>query len=374
MRAVRDAAVLLVLVLSAATGISGQTSVPPDWTTTQKKALQLTLDGRYKDAIAMVEPVVKVYPQFADGHMWLGMAYEEMGRQHALSGDRMGALKALDTAVLHMNQGFELGGSQDPEVIIRGLVDLLGFLGRTDARQKTIVAAVARYPGLPVPHWYAVRQALESGTDVADPLRTARAGIPSSDVSARLDYAGYLAASVDHAPPSAKVLLMTEVNELCEAAVKMRPGDRDVTAAVSRIRNQLAVAATPVDTTTGPAADETSATLALRMIASAQMTYSAVCASGFYAPSLGALARPARGENSGFLSDQMVPPDGSSALERRGYRIEMTGTPAPKSPVSCNGVKAGGSASDFSVTARPLPGRSGRSLRIDQSGSVTAIQ
>src|SRR5262249_32943335 len=104
------------------------------------------------------------------------------------------------------------------------------------------------------------------------------------------------------------------------------------------------------------------------------MVYSSTCATGFYAPSLGALARPARGGTASFLSDDLVPPGGSAALERYGYRIEMSVTPAPKSPASCNGVSAGGSVAGVSVTARPLSGRSGRSLRIDESGTLTAIQ
>jgi hypothetical protein len=61
-------------------------------------------------------------------------------------------------------------------------------------------------------------------------------------------------------------------------------------------------------------------------------------------------------------------------LEQYGYRIEMTAPPASKSPASCNGIAAGGSSAAFSVTARPLPGRSGKSFRIDESGALTAIQ
>jgi hypothetical protein len=225
-----------------------------------------------------------------------------------------------------------------------------------------------------VVHWYAVRLALEKGAEIAGPLRTARAAIPRTDVSARLDYASYLAALVDHAPSSAKSALIAEVNALCDDATKARPGDRHVEEEVSRIKKQVAIAASPVDTSKGPVADEAGLTGALRAIASAQMTYSAVCATGFFAPTLHALGRPASGSTSGLLSADLVPAGGSSGLDRYGYRIEMTAEPAPESPASCNGAKAGGSASDFAVTARPLPGRSGRSLRIDQSGTLTAVQ
>jgi len=373
-RASRRVTTLTVLLVGLTCAALAQTGGPPDWTATMSKAKQFTLDGRHKDAIAVLEPVVNAYPKFADAHVWLGIAYEAMGREQAADGDRVGALKALDTAVLHMNHGFELGGGENPEIAIRGLVDLLGLLGRTEARKKTIATAVARYPGLPVVHWYAVQLAVEEGAAITDSLRTARAGIPGTEVSARLDYAGYLAALVNHAPTSAKGALITEVNALCDEAAKARPGDRRVNEEVSRIKKQLAIAATPVDATRGPAADEAGVTGVLRAIVSAQATYSAVCSVGFFASTLDVLGRPASGSSSGVLSADLVPAAGHSVLERYGYRIEMTTTPAPKSPASCNGVKAGGSASDFSVTARPLPGRSGRSLRIDQSGNVTAIQ
>ena len=97
MRAVRHAAALLALLLSATTSVFGQTSVPPDRTATLSKAKQLTFDSRNKDAIALLEPVVNAYPKFADGHVWLGIAYEAMGREQAAGGDRVGALKVLDT-------------------------------------------------------------------------------------------------------------------------------------------------------------------------------------------------------------------------------------------------------------------------------------
>jgi hypothetical protein len=142
---------------------------------------------------------------------------------------------------------------------------------------------------------------------------------------------------------------------------------------VGRIKNQLAIAATPVDATKGPAADEAGVTGALRAIVAAQSVFSAVCSTGFFAPTLDALGHPARGSNTGVLSADLVPPAGSTALERYGYRIEMTATSSPKSPASCNGVAAGASAAAFTVMARPLPRRSGRSFRIDQDGTLTTI-
>jgi hypothetical protein len=176
---------------------------------------------------------------------------------------------------------------------------------------------------------------------------------------------------VSEASPSAQGSLVAEVQALCNEAAKARPGDRGVAADVHRIQERLAIAKTPVDRTKGPAADEAGVQGALRAIASAQAVYSSSCAVGFYAPTLAALGRPARGSSDTRLSADLVPPDGGTVLERYGYRIEMTAPPSPKSPASCNGVAAGGSAAAFSVTARPMPQRSGRSFRIDDSGRIT---
>src|SRR5512145_2811863 len=106
----------------------------------------------------------------------------------------------------------------------------------------------------------------------------------------------------------------------------------------------------------------------LRALASGQITYSAVCAFGFFAPSLEALAKPEPGNKTGFILSTDVPAKGAKVLEKWHYRIEMTAVPDPKSPASCNGVPAGGSAKTWSATARPMPGYRGKSYKIDAEG------
>lgn len=54
-------------------------------------------------------------------------------------------------------------------------------------------------------------------------------------------------------------------------------------------------------------------------------------------------------------------------LEKYGYRIEMTAKPSAQSPAS-------GSADTFLVTARPMPGTTGRSFQIDAEGRLTEIK
>ncbi len=69
-----------------------------------------------------------------------------------------------------------------------------------------------------------------------------------------------------------------------------------------------------------------------------------------------------------------MPAKGAAVLERYRYRIEMTAKPSAKSPASCNGVPAGGAAETFVIIARPLPGQTGKSFRIDAEGTLTEMK
>lgn len=135
----------------------------------------------------------------------------------------------------------------------------------------------------------------------------------------------------------------------------------------------LVVIATTISAQLLPA-DENGVRSTLRGIASGQLTYSAVCASGFFASSLEALAKPEPGKKQGFILASDVPAKGAKFLEKWHYRIEMTAAPDSKSPASCNGVPAGKSAKTWSATARPMPGFRGKSYRINADGELSEIQ
>ena len=121
-----------------------------------------------------------------------------------------------------------------------------------------------------------------------------------------------------------------------------------------------------------PPSDEGGARSTLLAITSGQIAYSVECGF-FYATTLAALATPPPGQKNGFINSFLAPTGNATVLERYGYRIEMTATPSPKSP-RCNGQPAGGSSATFAVTARPMPGFSGRSFRIDANGTLTVIK
>jgi hypothetical protein len=118
---------------------------------------------------------------------------------------------------------------------------------------------------------------------------------------------------------------------------------------------------------------EAGATSTLRGIVVGQVTYSAICGNGFYAPTLETLAKPKPGEQSGFILDTDLPRPGTTVLEKYRYRIEMTAPASPDSPAGCSGVPAGQSAKTFSITARP-DGIRAKSFRIDHEGNLTEIQ
>lgn len=121
-------------------------------------------------------------------------------------------------------------------------------------------------------------------------------------------------------------------------------------------------------------ADENGVRSTLRAIASGQFAYSAACAPGFFAPSFEALARPEPGMKQGFILSSDAPARGAKFLQKWQYRIEMTAPPDSNSPASCNGVPARRSAKTWSATARPMPGFSGKSYRINQDGELSEIQ
>lgn len=365
------AASLLIATVAGTT--AAQSAGPADWPATERTVRDLVYGDRHADAIALLVPVAKAHPRFADAQAWLGTAYESMGRAQAAS-NPMAALTTLDTAVGHFQRALDLGGGTMPEVTVPALVDLLALLRKDTERRSAIAAGVARFPALPVVHRYAVALALDDGADVAPALRTARAGIPAADVRGRLDHADSLARLVETAPAAAQAALVAEVQALCDAALKARPGDRRVADDVRRVRGQLAIATTPVDRSRGPAANEAGVQGALRAIVSAQAAYSATCGAGFYAATLDVLGRPPADGSTPYLPADLVPPQGGRVLERYGYVIAVTATPDTAAPRSCNGAAAGTSSRSYAVIARPMAGRSGRAFRIDQDGTMTAIQ
>lgn len=91
---------------------------------------------------------------------------------------------------------------------------------------------------------------------------------------------------------------------------------------------------------------------AVRAIITAQVTYAAMCGSGFYSPNLVNLGVPATGVTEGFVSPDLAT---AKTITKSGYVLTMGSStgPAVDAPASCNGLPPGTMAGGFYVTATP---------------------
>lgn len=349
---------------------------PPGWSETRRKAMDLTLEGKDREVLAMYEQWVAKHPNFADGHFMLGAAHESVARALITSraADAQATrIKHFEAAAVHMRRGLELAGPEASFFMMRSLIDLHGPIGlnRPAEYEKLVREGVTRYPAEPHAHAYLLALLATKGEPIDSAARAARAAIPKG-ADARVDLAGALVAHVadfGRLTPTLAPALLPEALRLIDEALKLKPND----AAALRVQGDIR-AAMQLTSSQLPPADEVGVRGILRAIVSAQITYFAVCGNGFYAPTLAILARPEPGKTLGFLGADLVPAGGSTVLEKSRYRIEMSAAPSPKSTASCNGVPAGGSAGTFSVVARPLKGFVGRAFRIDADGNLTEIK
>lgn len=132
----------------------------------------------------------------------------------------------------------------------------------------------------------------------------------------------------------------------------------------------LAALAIPGVNRARAAANESAAIGSLRVINSAQYSYTVSCGFGFYAPSLTILATPPpTSPGDGFISDDLS----SDPSTKSSYLITLTaGAVAPGALASCNGVPAGSLVWTYYVGADPLPNGGTRFFGMNQAGTVYA--
>ena len=112
----------------------------------------------------------------------------------------------------------------------------------------------------------------------------------------------------------------------------------------------LAVIATPRLLLAKQSAGSASAIGSLRAINSAELSFALTCGGGFYAPALTQLGHPPAGSPQAFISPSLASAD---TVTTAGYLIQITGTPFPGAPGSCNGVAAGALSQGFKGGADP---------------------
>jgi prepilin-type N-terminal cleavage/methylation domain-containing protein len=113
---------------------------------------------------------------------------------------------------------------------------------------------------------------------------------------------------------------------------------------------------------------EASTIASLRTLVSAQASYAATCASGFFAPTVAALS-------SGTGSSAFVGPEfRTDTTDRFGYRIRFTAGPvARNAPRTCNGIAAGRTRQSYFIAADPLYVGSGQGVRHFGTGQGITI-
>jgi len=89
----------------------------------------------------------------------------------------------------------------------------------------------------------------------------------------------------------------------------------------------------------------------LRAINSAELTYALTCGNGFYAPNLKTLGTAPPGSNAPFISPDLGE---ANSVQKAGYLIQLTATPYPGSPATCNGLPVGGAGQGFKAGADPI--------------------
>lgn len=104
------------------------------------------------------------------------------------------------------------------------------------------------------------------------------------------------------------------------------------------------------------AAGAASAIGSMRAINSAELTYALTCGNGFYSPNLTTLGIAPVGSNEAFITPSLSE---SNAVVKSGYTIQITATPYPGSPPTCNGLAGGAAGQGFIAAADPSePGNS----------------
>ena len=193
-----------IVTLVAVRSMAGQTArflktPPPGWSEAVQTMMDLTLDGKHQEVIALAGKWAAKYPTFVDAHLMLGGGYESLGRdllrvkKDATSAERV---KLYETAASHYRRAFELGGER-PELTIRTLIDIYGSiaLNRPAEKEKVVREAVVRYPASPLAHSELITLLLVKGEQpaaVEKAVAAARARLPKT-VDARLDVGRQLA-------------------------------------------------------------------------------------------------------------------------------------------------------------------------------------
>lgn len=247
----------LIAQSSAAAGPAGQ--APPqrpaaprpdtaEWRATLDKTLQLAIDGKDEEVVAIYEGYVAKYPRFAEGHGMLGGAHEALARRPGTP--PAVRVAQLEIAAKHMERAFELWGDEGAWVPIRSLVDIYGAppfgLDRPDRRRAVVAEAARRFPAEPQTHVERARLLIEDSktNELEAALRAASAAVPNMPAS-RAELADGLWGLAPGAPTDAAMLLASESLAAIDEAVKAHPDSIRALEAKARLCRDQALLSLP---------------------------------------------------------------------------------------------------------------------------------
>jgi hypothetical protein len=353
----------------------GPQTSPPGWSETKRQARALSLEGKDLEVVALYEQWVAKHPDFPEGHFRLGGAHESFAGTlvvNRVPDHRPARLKHLEAAAVHMRRGLQLAGPGRSFFMMRALIELHGPIGldRPAEYERLVRQSVAQYPAEPEAHGYLLGLLADKGEPIGTAARAARAVIPAGP-DGRVALASALVVQVGRLGSLTWALaptLLPEASLLIDEALTLKPDHSSARRIRANIYAMGAMASAP------RSADEAVVNSVMRAIAVGQANYALGCGEGYYAPTLAILATPRPGQTDGFVGAHLMPTKGATLLYKDGYRIEMTAEPSPTSPVSCQGVRAGGSAERFFLVARPVEGSRGKAFRIDATGLLTEIK
>ena len=207
---------------------TASTVAPPGWDAATARLMDLELDGKLEERVAILEPFVAKYPDFADGHFRLGAAHETVARS-LMRTDPTRARARFEIAATHLRRAFDLGGGKYPDATIRGLIDLYEYaLPSPDKWKATVLDALARYPAQPVSHWYGLQLLLRDGraAELGPALKSARLAVPSTSSGARLELAELIVSLAKKATsPEVRATLTREALALADETLAAHPND-----------------------------------------------------------------------------------------------------------------------------------------------------
>jgi type IV pilus assembly protein PilA len=105
----------------------------------------------------------------------------------------------------------------------------------------------------------------------------------------------------------------------------------------------------------------------MRVINSSQLTFALTCGGGFYAPNLTTLGTPTLGSNESFISPNLGVAD---VITKSGYTIEVSATPYPGSPQTCNGFAPGQMGQGYKAGADSLDVENRRFFGMNANGVI----